>query len=112
MLHHMAVKQPQARIVGDKHKIGCLAGRHQIGVTKHMPRFITKFPLHDPEMMAMKMHGMFPARVVPHPQQGHLAECKISQVQPVSTDFAIESPEFGMFPRQLPEWHLLALKYG
>ena len=110
MLHHMTMEQPQSRIVGDEDEIRLFTGSHQIGVTKHIPRFLAKFLRCDPEMVTMKMHGMFPASVVPHAKNGDLAKVKIRQAQAVSSDFAIEGPELGMFLCQLAERHLLALE--
>ena len=74
MLHHVAMEEPQPGIVGDKDEIRLFAGRHQVGVAKNLPRFIAKFPRIDPEMMTVKMHSMFPSRVVPHAKHGDLAE--------------------------------------
>ena len=67
MFHHVAVKQPQTGIVGDEDKVGDLARGHQIGVTQDIPAGLAEFARIHPEMMPMKMHRMFPARVVADP---------------------------------------------
>jgi len=92
MFHHVAMEQPQAWIVSNEHKIGGFTRGHQIGVTKHIQLNISKLARIHPEMLAMKMHRMFPAGVIANPQNGSLAKRQVGKHMVIPANHAVKSP--------------------
>ena len=72
MFEHVAMEQPEPGVICNKNQISLLASLEQIGVTfsiKERPVFLLY-----PKVMAVEMHGVVPACVIPDLNADRLAD--------------------------------------